>query len=857
MIELELYKNSTLSAEQRAEDLLSRMTLVEKLGQLGSVIVNDLVDDNNKIVPAKLDNILKSGCGHISRSAWMLGEIEIEDATKLINQIQDYLKHSTRLGIPAILHEECLNGVQARHATVFPQSIGVASTWNEDTVLSMGDCLRKQLRAKGATQGLAPVLDVVRDPRWGRTEETYGEDPYLISSIGAAYVKGMQGNDLKDGVIATAKHFLGYGASEGGMNQAPTHITARELREVYGLPFEAIIKEADLGSIMNSYTEIDGVPCTVSRELLTEILRNEFHFNGIVVSDYGAIDTVVTYHHAAKDMKDGAIKAIYAGMDMELPFTTCYGDPLMEAVKEGKVKEEVINPSVLRILTKKFQLGLFDKVIVDTEKLPEVYKAKENKEIAAKVARESIVLLKNNNNILPLSKQLNSLAIVGPNADSVRNMLGDYNYASNLEGQVGMFESFSRKEDEELDIEKVLDVCRHYEAFVLPSIVKATGIEYKKIDEVPLDILIPLMPELQEERTRDTQKKLKKSIQFMREQGINGMVKSCTDIISLKEAIDAYLPSETVIRYAKGCEVNGGTKDGFQEAIDAVSVSEVAIVVMGDKSGLDKGSTSGEARDRADLNLPGYQLELLQELKKTGTPLVLVLINGRPLSTVWENEHLDAIIEAWLPGEEGAQAVTEVLFGDYNPGGRLPISVPKTVGQVPVFYNHKPSGGRSHWHDNYVEIDTKPLFEFGYGLSYTTFDYTNFNIDKTEASTHESVTVSVTVKNTGTCKGDEVVQIYLQDIEGSVTRPVKQLFGFKRLTLEPGQQASVSFELPVDILGFYDENMDYVVEAGKIAVFIGASSNDIREQGEFVIVGADKTVITDKVFFSKAETLLL
>lgn len=854
---MEMYKNSKFSAEERAADLLSRLTLEEKVAQLGSVIVNDLVDDNNNIVHEKLAAHLKYGCGHISRAAWMLGEIEIEDATDLINQIQEYLVTSTRLGIPAILHEECLNGVQARHATVFPQSIGVASTWNEDTVFSIGDCLRKQLRAKGATQGLAPVLDVVRDPRWGRTEETYGEDPYLISKIGTAYVKGLQGNDLTEGVLATAKHFLGYGASEGGMNQAPVHINARELREIYGRPFEAVIKEADLGSIMNSYSEIDGVPCTISRELLTDILRDEFQFKGIVVSDYGAIDTVSTYHRAAVDMKDAGIKAIRAGMDMELPFTLCYGDNLIEAVKEGKVEEEVINRSVMRVLLKKIQLGLLDQARVLPERIHEVYKAKQNKEIARKTARESIILLKNKNNILPLHKQIKSLALIGPSADSVRNLLGDYNYASNLEGQVGMFESFSRKAEDVTDIEEILETCRHYESFVLPSIVQATGTDYKKIDDVPIDMLLALMPKLQEEKTRDSQKKLKKSIQYMREQGLNGMVKSCTEIISLKEALEGYLSSDTVIRYAKGCEVIGGTKDGFAEAIEAARASEVAVMVMGDKSGLDKGSTSGEARDRADLNLPGHQLELIKEIHKTGTPVVMVLINGRPVSALWENENLDAIIEAWLPGEEGAMAITEVLFGDYNPGGRLPISVPKTVGQVPVFYNHKPSGGRSHWHEDYVEIDTKPLFEFGYGLSYTEFEYSNLFMDQTEVSFEDEIKISVTVKNTGSCKGDEVVQLYLQDLEANVTRPVKQLYGFKRLTLEKGQQAAVSFILPINLLGFYDENMDYVVEPGKIAVFVGGSSHDIREQGVFEIIGENKKIIKDKVFFSVAQAELL
>jgi beta-glucosidase len=848
-------KNKTLEVpiEERIEDLLERMTLEEKVAQLGSIVINDIVDENNNIFEEKLEQVLKNGCGQISRSAWMLGDILPEDAIKLVNQIQKYLIKSTRLGIPAILHEECLNGVQVKHGTVFPQSIGVASTWNEEAVLSMGECLRKQLRAEGATQGLAPVLDVVRDARWGRVEETFGEDPYLISKIGTAYVTGLQGDDLKEGVLATAKHFLGYGVTEGGMNWAPSHINARELREVYGRPFEAAIKEAKLGSVMNSYSEIDGVPCAVSKELLTNILRDEFKFEGIVVSDYGAIDTVSTYHLAATDMKDAGVKTINAGMDVELPFTKCYGDLLVEAIKEGKVGEEVIEQSVRRVLKKKFELGLFENVFVSPDNFSKSYKAKENKQIARKLAKESIVLLKNKNKLLPLSKQIKSLALIGPSADSVRNLLGDYNYASNIEGQIGMYNSFE-KEEVKLpdDIDALIEMCKPYESHILPGIAEVTDVQYQKLEEVPENILKESIAKLSEGQN-DSLVKLKATIQLFQEKGLDAIVEDANDIISLKEAMEGYLSSDTMIHYAKGCEIVGGTKDGFGEAIEAAKVSEVAVIVMGDKAGLDAGSTSGESRDRADLNLPGYQLELLKEIQKTGTPIVLVLINGRPLSTLWENENIEAIIEAWLPGEEGAMAITEVLFGDYNPGGKLPISVPKSVGQVPVFYNHKPSGGRSHWQGSYVELDTKPLYEFGYGLSYTEFEYSNLTIDKETVTLDDEVQVSITVRNVGSYEGDEVVQLYVRDLEANITRPVKQLYGYKRITLAQGQKATVCFTLPMDLLGFYDENMDFVVEPGKMEIYIGASSQDIQASTVFEIKGDTKKIVKDKVFFSETK----
>jgi len=846
---METYKNQHATVEERIQDLMSRMTLEEKVAQLGALVVNDVVDGDNQIVRQKLENLLNVGCGQISRSNMLLGEIEPETAIALVNELQTYLINETRLGIPAILHEECLNGVQVKYATAFPQSIGAASTWNDGVVQKMGDILRQQLRAGGATQGLAPVLDIVRDARWGRIEETYGEDPYLTSALGTAYVKGLQGNNLAEGVIATAKHFLGYGASEGGMNCAPTHINSRELREVYGRPFEAAIREAGLASVMNSYTELDGIPSTVSKELLSDILRDEFGFQGIVVSDYGAIELTNQYHRLSLDAEEVGIQALSAGMDVELPYTKYYGDNLVKAVQEGKLDIAIIEQSVERVLRLKFQLGLFENPYGSPDQLKEIYTSEESKKTANQVAKESIVLLKNEQSILPLNKDIQSIAIIGPNADSVRNLLGDYNYASGIEGQLGMFESFAKDNVTPDSKAEIINRIKQYEGFILTHLSDTTGQEYKQLDDVPKELLIPIYNSVME-RTKgeDSQKKLKNMIAIMQEKGMDSVVKACHDIKSVREAIEAKVSPNMHIHYAKGCDIIGGSDEGFAEAIQAAQKSDIAIVVMGDKAGMDAGSTTGESRDRVDLNLPGRQLQLLKELHATGTPIVLVLINGRPLSLLWEHENIPAIVEAWLPGEQGADAIAEVLFGEYNPGGKLPISFPKSVGQVPVFYNHKPSGGRSQWQGDYVEMDTKPLYPFGYGLSYTTFSYSSLEINSAE---QENITISVNVKNIGTVSGDEVVQLYMNQLSSTVTRPVKQLYGYKRLTLEPGAEVKVTFAFPISLIGFYNARNKFVVEPGHVKVFIGSSSNDVRAESSFYIQGDKDIAIHQKTFFSE------
>lgn len=774
------YQDPTHSIVDRVHDLLSRMTLEEKIAQLGSCWIYEILD-GSAFALEKARSLIRNGVGQITRmgGASNLGPSE---SSALANEIQKFLIENTRLGIPAVIHEECCSGYMARGATVFPQAIGIASTWEPELVEAMADVIRTQMRSVGAHHALSPVLDVTRDARWGRVEETFGEDPYLVARLGIAYIKGLQGDNLERGIVATGKHFVGYGISEGGLNWAPAHIGWRELREVYLFPFEAAVRQAKLASIMNAYHELDGVPCGSSKELLTEILREEWGFDGTVVSDYFAINMLAEYHHTAYSKGEAASMALEAGLDIELPFTDCYGHPLREAVLQGKVPETLIDVSVRRVLTQKFALGIFETPYVNVGEV--VFDTPEQRQLARQIAQKSIVLLKNEADLLPLSKHLNSIAVIGPNADSVRNLFGDYSYPAH--------------------VETLREFRNQTNIFNMP---------------LPDDI-----------------------------QGAENFISS----ISVLAAIQAKVSPNTQIFYAKGCEVLDNSTDGFAEAVEAAQQAQIAIVIVGDKGGLANDCTSGEARDRADLSLPGVQNQLVKAIYESGTPIVLVLVNGRPVSLEWIAESVPAIVEAWFPSEEGANAIADVLFGDANPGGKLPITFPRSVGQVPIFYGHRPSGGRSHWKEDYVETSTKPLYPFGYGLSYTRFQFNDLRIEPTSAEAGSVVTIQIDVSNIGERLGDEVVQLYIHQDVPYVTRPVKELKGFKRVTLEPGQTKTITFQLAVNQLGHYDKDKHFVVEPGTVEVMIGSSSQDIRCVREFEIQGEKADIHGNKVFFNDA-----
>ncbi|MBI5029884.1 MAG: glycoside hydrolase family 3 C-terminal domain-containing protein [Chloroflexi bacterium] len=752
------YQNPAYSIAERVQDLLARMTLAEKIAQLGSCEVKNLQDERQGFSASKAAALMAQGIGQITRVGGG-STLAPQDIARMCNAIQAYLVHHTRLGIPAIVHDECCSGFMAHGATCFPQIAGLASTWMPELAEKMTTIIRTQMRAVGTHQGLAPVLDVARDPRWGRVEETFGEDPLFVSRMGMAYVRGLQGPDLREGVMATGKHFLGHGISEAGMNCTPVHVGLRELRDVFLMPFQAVVQEAKLASMMNAYSELDGAVVASSHAIMTDLLRDEIGFDGVVVSDYRAIPMLYDYHHVAPDQAHAAALALNAGIDVELPSIDCYGPPLVQSLQAGLIPESIVDTAVERVLRKKFELGLFEKPFVDVERVLSVFDQPEQRQLARQIAEQSIVLLKNDNDVLPLSKTLNSIAVIGPNAHQTRALFGDYAY--------------------------------------------------------PAHVGDP--PDSQVGRSRHAQ--------------------------TILDAIRAQVSPQTNVLYAEGCKVNDADRSGFEQAIQVAQAAEVVVLVVGDRSGLQIDCTCGESRDSADLALPGVQPELVEKIAAVGKPTVLVLVNGRPFAIPEIVESIPAIVEAWLPGEEGASAVASVLFGDVNPGGKLTMTWPRSVGQVPIFYNHKPSGGRSNWHTNYVSLSVQPLFPFGHGLSYTQFEYSNLKIETTDAR----VTVHAKIKNVGARAGDEVVQLYVRDEVASVPRPVKELKGFRRVHLTAGESCAVTFDLPIALFAFYDEAIQLVVEPGTMQVMIGSSSEDIRLNGSFEITGP-KQIISRRVF---------
>lgn len=773
--------DQTKSVDEQVRYLLDQMTVEEKIAQLVGVWVTALLDEQRRFVEAKADAALANGAGHITRISAGSYLPPLESA-RLANRIQKHLIENTRLGIPAIVHEESCAGFMTRGATSFPQAIGLAATWEPELIEKMAGVIREQMRAVGAHLTLAPVLDVVRDARWGRVEETFGEDPFLITNIGLAYVKGIQTDDLRNGIVATGKHFAAHGIPEGGRNWAPVAVNGRELREIFLTPFKAAIREGNIAAMMNAYHEWDGIPCGCSREIMVDILRNELGFDGVVVSDYFTLRTLVDYHHVAQDKAEAARMGLEVGIDIELPDADCYGEPLRQALERGDVSVDLIDVSAGRILKQKIELGLFDNPYVDEGRVLEVFSQPEHVELSRQLAQKSMVLLKNEG-LLPLSKSLNKIAVIGPIADSIRYLQGDYHYPAHM----------------------------------------------THIFEQTLSVNAP-----------------------MPQQGRFTAAFSWDDhfppTTTVLDAIKNAVGEQTQVRYAQGCDILTDDTSGFDDAIAAAADADVAVLVLGDKSGLGRGSTVGESNDSATLELPGVQQALLEAVHATGTPVVLVCVTGRPYAITWAAAHVPAVLEAWLPAQEGGNAIADVLFGDVNPAGKLPMSMPRSVGQLPIYYNHKPSGGRSNWHTDYTDMSVKPLYAFGHGLSYTQFEYSGLTLSQTQAAAGDVLAIHVQVQNVGSRAGEEVVQLYLSDPVASVTRPVKMLKGFKRIRLAPGEQATLCFELDVRHLAFYDQHMSYTVERGQINVMVGSSSDDIRQTATFEIT--DTSTSVEQVFLT-------
>lgn len=755
-----LYRDPRASVEDRIENLLALMTLDEKLAQLGCLWSTAFVS-SGAFDPDLVARMIPHGIGQVTRIGATTG-LHPHESAALMNAIQQVAVERTRLGIPVIVHEEATGGFCHRDATVFPQGIGLAATWDPALVSQVAGVIRAQMLAVGARHALAPVLDVARDPRWGRVEETYGEDPVLIGTIGTAYVQGLQSDDLSHGVAATGKHFLGYALSEGGRNGGPVHLGPRELREVYAEPFAAVIRNVGLATMMNSYASIDGLPCAGSPAIFSDLLRGELGFVGLAVADYEAIKMLLTRHRVAATPGEAARLALSAGLDMELPAVECFGEPLKAEIETGRLAQGVVDTAVRRVLRLKLQLGLFEHPYVDAEAASAVFQTPEQRGLARKAAAESAILL-TNDGVLPLASTLKRVAVIGPGADDERLLQGDYHYPAHLEIIYA-----APKDSEDTDL-AVPQAAGNY----------APGPYY-------------------------------------------------TPHITPLAGLSAALGPDVEIAYAKGCEVLGDDRSGFAEAIEVAREADVLVVVVAGRSGLRRPATVGEFNDATNLDLTGVQQELIDALADTGRPLVVVVLSGRVHTLAHIAARANALLQVFPPGEEGGNGLADVLTGKVSPSGRLPVSMPRSVGQVPNHSGYRAGGDNPLAFGDYMDSPTTPLFPFGHGLSYTTFAYSDLDVQAT--STTEPIEVSVSVRNTGKHASDEVVQLYCRDLVASVARPDRILLGFARLSLAEGQERRVTFTVHPSRLAFYNPQMRFVTEPGAFTFCIGASSGDIRAE---------------------------
>ena len=776
------YRNPRASIDERVENLLALMTLDEKLAQLGCLWSTAFMSTDS-FDPVAVIEMMPHGIGQVTRIGASSG-LRPRESAAFMNAIQRVAVEQTRLGIPVIVHEESTGGFCHRDATVFPQGIGLAATWDPALVKRVAEIIRVQMLAVGARHALAPVLDVARDPRWGRVEETYGEDPVLAGTIGTAYVRGLQSDDLRDGVAATGKHFLGYALSEGGRNWGPVQLGPRELREVYAEPFAAVIRDAGLATIMNSYASVDGLPCAGSPAILNELLRDELGFKGVVVADYGAVMMLMDYHHVAATPGEAARLGLLAGLDMELPAVDCYGAPLQAEIEAGRIPLEVVETAVRRVLSLKFRLGLFEYPYVDAAAAAASFEVPGQRVLARQAAAESIILL-TNDGVLPIAPTVKRVAVIGPGADDQRLLQGDYHYPAHLEM-----------------------------IYAAPQNIETTG------------LIVP------------------------RAQGRYAPAPYYTPHVTPLAGLHAALGENVEVRYAKGCDVQGNDRSGFAEAVQVARDAELAVVVVAGRSGLLRSSTVGEGNDAASLDLTGIQQELVDAIADTGTPLVVVVLSGRVHTLASIAERANALLQVFPPGEEGGNGLADVLTGKVNPSGRLPVSLPRSVGQVPNHVGHRAGGDHPMFYGDYIDSPTSPLFAFGHGLSYTSFAYSQLTVQAT--STTEPIKVSLEVRNIGERAGDEVVQLYCRDLVASVARPDRMLPGFARLTLLPGQARKVTFAVHPSRLAFYDPCMRFVTEPGAFTFSIGASSTGIRAEKTVTLGGQvaeyrQREIVTTKV----------
>ena len=813
MEEKMLYKDASQPVEARVEDLLSRMTLEEKAAQLcGDLAASFIVD--GKLSHEALVEKFKDGHGRITQYS-LVGLVDPKQIAEITNELQDFFVNETRLGIPVALQSENLCGYPGAGGTLFPSQMNVGSTWEPELAEEMSSIIGQESRAVGITSAMSPVIDVSRDPRWGRTYETYGEDQYLISQMGINYVRGMQ----NQGVSCIAKHFLGYAETQAGLNTATTRLNDRELYEVFATPFEAADKEAGLDAMMANYAEIDGLPVIDNKKIARTLLRDTMGFEGMLTSDGAAVMKSWNYFKVANSYNEAGLLAKKAGCDTEIPVGASFRN-LPNYVRSGELDEAVLDESVRRILTIKFKRGLFENPYCEVEKLEEAMSNAGKEEISKRIAEESMILLKNDGT-LPLKKGT-KVAVIGPHADSLRYPVSGYTYPAYIE----MMDA-ARKKDATVTFNGIIDEQAKAEA-------------EEKAPKGPFDTMFEMFDEASMRSLDD----------------MNGVLRKL-HTRSLKEVLSERF--ETV--YAEGCKIIDESEEGFKDAVKAAENSDVVVMALGGNCGW-VNVTGGEGKDRQSLELPGVQEKLLETVAAVGKPVIVVLYGPGIFSVNWAKEHAAGIVQAWMPGPFAGEAVTDVLDGTFNPGGKLTVTVPRSVGQIPMFYNHKNGSGYASGADatsaaifsgGYVDADSTPLFPFGFGLSYTSFAVGDLEVRAKEVPTDGKIEVSCKVSNTGAVAGDEVVQLY-QAFQGAhVVRPNKQLAGFKRVHLNPGETKQLTFYLDTAQLGYYDEEMEFVVEPGQLDLMVGTSSADLPLRETIRLTGTKTNVLGRRAYTCKVD----
>lgn len=791
---MKAYENPALSPEERADDLLSQMSLEEKWAQINCYFYNH----------GDIETAAAHGVGQVATLEFRVLDTP-EDVARVQREIQEIIMSNSAHHIPAAFHMEGLNGALVQDAVSFPEAIGRASSFDPELEEQIAGIISRQELALGITQIFAPVLDINRDPRMGRLSETYGEDPTLAAAMGTAYTRGIQ-ETVVDGRKAesAAKHFLGFHNSLGGIHGADCQTGPRQLREVYAKPFQAAITEAGLRGIMPCYNTINGKPISASRELLTDLLRDKMGFDGVVVSDYSAVSNIHTTQHLCESMEDAGLASLTAGMDIELPNQACFSEALMERFRTGEVPMEALDRAVYRILCAKFRMGLFEHPCAVQKDLRDIYNQPEDGKLTLQSALESLILLKNENHTLPIGGDVRKIAVIGPHADNARHFFGGYTHLS-------MVEAIHAAANSLAGVDAANSGSRPM------TCVPGTQVQWDETEEFNA-VLRKLKP-------------------------------ACK---SLLEELRERLPTVEIV-YAYGYPITGNDTSHFVQALEAAKDADLILLTLGGKNGSGSIATMGEGVDGTNINLPYCQDEFIRQAAKLGKPMIGLHFDGRPISSDAADEHLNAILECWNPAERGAEAIVKILLGEANPSGKLPVSVAYHAGQIPVFYNH-PNG--SSWHQgesigfqNYVDLTHMPRYCFGHGLSYTAFEYQDCTLDAKETTPDQPVTVRATIRNTGNQAGTEIVQLYLRDRFASMVRPERELAGFARVSLLPGEEKEVVFSIHPSQTAFLDENMRWRVEKGTVDVLMGSSSQDIRWQDSFEITETGFVVGRERKFY--------